>query len=290
VQGKLQGNRVGLFSDKVCIVVGGGRGIGRATALALAREGARVVIDDLGCAADGTGQDPDVAQQVLAEIRALGGEGLALSHDARESDAARRTVAAAKAAFGEIHGGFYCAGVVRDRPLLRMDDTDLDALLDVQARGAFRFTRDLARVLVEQRKGGSIVLSGSAAAFLGSQAQAGAAMAAGAIASFTRTAATELRRHNVRVNCVMPTARTRLTEHLPLFQSIRADSLTPEHAAQVVCHLLSDAAADVHGELLGVAGGRTYALRVSETSGAFREGAPASLAEIAGSWREVTRG
>jgi NAD(P)-dependent dehydrogenase (short-subunit alcohol dehydrogenase family) len=281
---------VGLFTNKVFLVVGGGRGIGRATAIALARGGAKVVLDDLGCAVDGTGHDPDVAPAVAAEISALGGEAIALSHDAAAPDAARRMIAAATEAFGPVHGGFYCAGIMRERPLLRMDDADLDALLNVHVRGAFRFTRELGRTLVEQRQGGSIVLSGAASGFFGSQGQAGAAAAGGALASFTRTAATELRRHHVRVNCLIPTARTRMTEQLPLFQSIRADSLTPEHVAQVVSFLLSDTAQDIHGELVGVAGGRVYTLRVTETSGSFKEGAPLAVEEIAASWREVTRG
>jgi NAD(P)-dependent dehydrogenase (short-subunit alcohol dehydrogenase family) len=280
---------MGLFSNKTFVVVGGGRGIGRASALALAREGARIVLNDVGCAPDGTGHDPDVAAKVAEEIRELGGEALAFSHDASRKDATELLVAAGREAFGVLHGGLYCAGFNRERPLLRMNDDDLDTLLDVQLRGAFRFVRDLGRQLVEQRQGGSLILASSPSAFFGSAAQAGAAAAAGAVASLARTAATELRRHGIRVNAVIPTARTRLTEHLPLFQSIRSNSLSAEHVASVVCHLLSDAAQDVHGELVGVAGGRTYALRISETSGMFREGPPLSLPELAQGWREVTR-
>lgn len=280
---------MGRFQNKVCIVFGGGRGIGRATALALAREGARLVINDLGCGTDGQGHDPDVAEAVADEVRALGTEALALSYDARAPDASRLLLSAAREAFGQVHAGFYCAGVARDRPLLRTTDEDLDTLLDIQLRGAFRFTRELARVFVEQKKGGSVVLCSANTAFFGATAQTAQAAAHGGVASFARTAATELRRHGIRVNCLIPTARTRLTQELPLFQSIRADSLTPEHVAQVVCHLLSDAAQDVNGELVGVAGGRIYTIRIGETSGAFREGAPASLDEIAASFREVTR-
>lgn len=280
---------MGVFTDKAFVVVGGGRGIGRATALALARHGGRVIVDDSGCDANGEGHDPNVAAEVVAEIKAQGGEALAFAHDARDREAPQRLVEACVKAFGGVHGGLYCAGFTRERPLLRMSDEDLDSLLDVQLRGAFRFTRDLGRVLVEQRQGGSIVLCASTAAFFGTAAQAGAAAAAGAVASLARTAATELRRQGIRVNGLVPTARTRLTEHLPLFRSIRSDSLSAEHVANVVCHLLSDAAQDVHGELIGVAGGRTYAFRISETSGLFKEGPPVEWGELAASWREVTR-
>jgi NAD(P)-dependent dehydrogenase (short-subunit alcohol dehydrogenase family) len=280
---------MGVFTDKAFLVVGGGRGIGRATALALARHGARVVIDDLGCDANGEGHDPNVATEVAAEVRSEGGQALAFSHDARKREAPQQLVEACIKEFGGIHGGLYCAGFTRERPLLRMTDDDFDGVLDVHLRGAFRFTRELGRALVDQRQGGSIVLASSTAAFFGSASQASAAAAAGAVASLARTAATELRRQGVRVNCVVPTARTRLTEHLPLFRSIKADSLSAEHVANVICHLLSDAAQDVHGELVGVAGGRTYAFRMSETSGLFREGPPVEWGELAASWREVTR-
>jgi hypothetical protein len=87
----------------------------------------------------------------------------------------------------------------------------------------------------------------------------------------------------------VPTARTRLTEELPLFQAIRRDSLTPEHVAQVAAHLLSDGARDVHGELIGVAGGRVYAFRMAETSGIYYDEGPMPLEELAGAFRQVTR-
>lgn len=281
---------MGALDHKAYVVVGGGRGIGRATALALAREGARVLLDDSGCAADGTGHDANVAISVADEICATGGDAVACTLDAARTDTARALVELALNKFGRVDGGFYSAGFVRERALVRMSDDDFDDLLDVHVRGAFRFTRELAKALIEQKRGGSIVLTSSAAGFFGASAQAGLAAAAGAVASLVKTAATELRRHGVRVNALIPTARTRLTENLPLFRSIRADSLTPEHAAQVVCHLLSDEASDVHGELVGVAGGRIYAFRVGETSGVYNEHGPMPLAELSGRFRDVTRG
>ncbi|HEY6876546.1 MAG TPA: SDR family oxidoreductase, partial [Polyangiales bacterium] len=137
--------------------------------------------------------------------------------------------------------------------------------------------------------GGSIALASSASGFFGSAGQSSLAIAAGGLAGFVRTAATELRRNKVRLNVVVPTARTRLTEQLPLFASIKADSLSPEHAAQGIVYLLTEAAADVQGEIIGVAGGRLYAFRHAETSGAYLEGNPPALTEIAASWRDVTR-
>lgn len=280
---------MGAFANKTFVIVGAGRGIGRATALALAKEGARLVLDDSGCDTDGQGHDPKVIDDVVAEVRALGSEALGFALDASEKTAIARLAAAARDAFGSLDGGFYAAGISRERAILRTRDEDLDALIDVHFKGAFRFVRDLGQALVEQRKGGSLLIASSPSAFFGTANQAGLAATAGAVASLARTAATELRRHGIRVNAILPTARTRLTEHLPLFQSIRPDSLRPEFVAQVACHLLGDASVDVHGELVGVAGGRTYAYRMSETSGLFRDGGPLDLGVLAESFREVTR-
>lgn len=278
---------MGVFEDKVAVVVGGGRGIGRATALALAREGARVVVQDSGVERDGRDPDPQIATRVAEEIRALGGQALALDICATREGAARAVIEAALGAFGRIDVGLYAAGVVRERPLLRLADEDFDLLLDVHARAAFRFTRDMANALVEQKRGGSLLLCSSTAGFAGTPGQAGLAASALAIVGLARTAASELRRQGVRVNALVPTARTRMTEDLPLFRSIRSDSLSAEHVAEVACFLLSEAASEVSGEVIGVAGGRTYALRTSETPGVFSEGAPVPLAGLSARLREV---
>jgi NAD(P)-dependent dehydrogenase (short-subunit alcohol dehydrogenase family) len=280
---------MGAVDGKVFIVVGGARGIGRASAQVLAREGARLLLADNGCAPDGTGHDTSVVSACGDEVRALGTEVVTSSLDATAPGAAKELVELALSSFGRVDGGLFCAGFVRERAIVRMGDDDFDSVLDVHVRAAFRFTRELAKALVERRAGGSIVLTSSPSGFAGTAQQASLAAAAGAIASFTKTAALELRRQEVRVNAIVPTARTRLTQDLPLFQAIRPDSLTPEHVAQVVAHLLSDASRDVHGELIGVAGGRIYALRMVETSGVYHDEGPVPLAELAGAFRDVTR-
>lgn len=279
----------GVFEGKVAVVVGGGRGIGRAVALGLSREGARVVVNDTGCAIDGTGHDSSVAAAVAEEIRVAGGEALALSLDMATPDAARQLVDTTRQSFGRIDAGYYAAGILREKPLVRLADADFEAILDVHVRGSMRFTRELANALIDQREGGTILLTTSAAGLFGTAQQTALAMAAGAIAALTKTAATELRRHGIRVNAIAPTARTRMTENLPLFQSIRADSLSADHVVPVACHLLAPQGGDVHGELIGVAGGRIYAFRTNETSGLFQEGPPVELAALATRFREVTR-
>jgi len=277
------------FKSKAGIIVGGGQGVGLATARALSGLGAELLIADLGCATDGSGRDASVAERAAAELCTGGGKAHALSIDAAEPEAARQLIESAQKLLPSLDFGFYCAGFRHDRPLLRTPEQELERVLAVHMLGAIRFARELARELVAAKREGRLVLASSAAAFFGSAGQSALATAAGGLVGYVRTAATELRRQGVRINVIVPTARTRLTEGLPLFASIREDSLTSEHVAQVVCHLLSDAARDVHGEVVGVAGGRVYAFRHAETSGAFHEGAPAQLDAIAGLWRDVTR-
>jgi NAD(P)-dependent dehydrogenase (short-subunit alcohol dehydrogenase family) len=278
---------MGAFDERVAIVVGGGRGIGRASALALAREGARVVIQDPGAEPDGSGADAQVAARVAAEIQARGGEALALATSATDPGAAKQLVEAARERFGRVDVGLYAAGVLRERPLVRMSDEDFDLALEVHVRGAFRFARELANALVEQRRGGAVLLCSSPAGFAGTPGQTGLAASAQAVVGLARAAASELRRQDIRINALVPTARTRLTEELPLFRSIRPDSLSAEHVAEVVCLLLSDVAKEISGEVIGVAGGRTYAFRASETPGVFLEGGPSALAGLADRLREV---
>ena len=277
------------FAERVGIVVGGGGGIGRAVAEALAQMGARLAIVDRGTEPDGTGGDPEIAAGTVRALEALGTRAIALPLDATDPESARSAIAATKEAFGHVDFGVYCAGFHHERPLLRTRDDELARVLDLHLIAPTRFARELARTLVADKRPGSIVLATSGAAFVGSAGQSALATAAGGVVGFVRTAATELRRHDVRINAVVPTARTRQTAHLPLFASIRADSLTPEHVAQVVAHLLSNDARDVHGEAIGVAGGRIYTFRHIETSGAFLEGPPPSLAAIGAAWRDVTR-
>jgi hypothetical protein len=275
------------FEGKVAVVVGGGRGIGRATALLLARQGARVVVQDAGVDLDGSGHDRGPAEAVAQEIRELGGEALALELDATAAASPRACADAALQTFGRIDVGLYAAGIVRERPLLRCSDEDFDLLFAVHARGAFRFAREFAKTLVDQKAPGSLVLCSSPAGFAGTPGQAASAASALAVVGFAKTAATELRRNGVRINVLVPTARTRQTEQLPLFRSIRPDSLSAEHAAHVAGFLLSDASGEVSGETIGVAGGRTYALRLNESPGTFVEGPPQGFDAMAARLREI---
>jgi NAD(P)-dependent dehydrogenase (short-subunit alcohol dehydrogenase family) len=274
---------------KVLVVTGAGRGIGRAHALYAASEGARVVVNDLGCDRDGNGSDPSIADGVVAEIRRAGGEAVASHHDVSDERTASALVALARERFGRIDAAIASAGISRERTVLNTELDDLDAVLGVHLRGSFALTRAVARALIDQGEGGSIVLTTGPAAFFGVAQKATGSAAGAAIAALVRAAAVELRKHDIRVNALAPTARTRATEHLPTFQGIREGSMSPEHVAPVAAFLISDLAADVSGEILGVAGGRVYALRSKETTGAFTESRPFTLEEIKAAFPEITR-
>lgn len=276
--------------QRVAILVGAANGIGRAIAEGLARLGTHLVLADTGCAPDGTGSDPDVVRKAASALERLGAQVVGLPLDAAAPDTPGALVDAATSRFGRLDYAIYCAGFHHERTLGRLSDDALTRVLDVHLLAPMRFTRAVSSALSHEKRGGSILLSGSAAGYVGGAGQSAMAGAAGGLLGFVKTAALELRRHHVRINAIIPTARTRLTEHLPLFSTIRADSLTPEHVAQVALFLLSEAGRDVHGEIIGVAGGRIYAVRHAETSGVFHDeaGLP-TLENIAARWRDVTR-
>jgi NAD(P)-dependent dehydrogenase (short-subunit alcohol dehydrogenase family) len=277
------------LEGKVVVITGAGRGIGRAEALLAARAGARIVVNDLGCDGEGRGSDRSVADAVVDEIRRDGGRAVASHDDVAADGAAEALVALALEKFGRIDAAVANAGITRERTLLNTEPDDLDAVLAVHVRASFALTRAAARAMVDRGEGGAILLTSGPGAFFGAARRAALSAAAAAVVAIARSAAVELRKHRIRVNALAPTARTRATEHLPTFQGIRADSMSPEHVAPVTGFLLSDLAADVSGEVLGVAGGRVYAFRTKETTGAFVEGRPFEIAEIRAAWNEITR-
>jgi NAD(P)-dependent dehydrogenase (short-subunit alcohol dehydrogenase family) len=280
---------MGHLRDKVVVVTGAGRGIGRAVALACAREGARVVVGDNGAEVDGTGADSTVACAVADEIGGMGGEAVASAVDVAADGAAEELISLALGRFGDLSAVVSCAGLSRDRGILHMEDEDVDAFLSTHVRAAFRFTRAAARTFVDRGTGGAILHTTSPSAYFGSARQSGLAAASAAVVGLTRSVAAELRKHKVRVNAIAPTARTRATEHLPMFQGVREGSMSPEHVAEVAAFLVSDLAEDVFGEVIGVAGSRVYAIRARETTGAFAEGGPFTLDALRAVWAEITR-
>lgn len=280
---------MGALENKVIVVTGAARGIGKAEALFFAHEGARVVVVDNGAAADGNGEDATLAFQVVEEIKRFGGEALGMHESVVDAASAERVIQKAAEVYGRLDGVVSNAGILREGIVQKTSDADLTAVFAVHVRGAFGLLRAAARVLIDQKEGGSIILTSGPVGFFGSIRQSALAAASGALFGLTRTAAAELKRHDVRVNALAPTARTRQTEELPMFKSIREDSMSPEHVAPIAGYLLSDLSKDVTGEILGVAGARAYAFRTRETAGAFSENRPFTIDEVAGAFRDIVK-
>lgn len=208
---------MGILDGRVAVVTGAGRGIGREHALLLAAEGAKVVVNDLGGAYDGTGAAAGPAEDVAAEIRAAGGEAVANGDDVADVAGADRLVGQARDSFGGLDVIVNNAGILRDRMLVNLSDEDWDAVIRVHLRGSFAVTRAAANYWREQAKAGvevaaSIVNTCSESGLFGNPGQANYSAAKAAIASFTQVASKELMRYGVRVNAIAPQARTRMTE------------------------------------------------------------------------------
>ena len=255
---------MGVLEGKVAAITGAGRGIGRGEALLFAREGARVVVNDLGGAWDGSGADQRAAAQVVDEIRAAGGEAVAHFDDISEEAGAASLVEIALEAFGALDAVVNNAGILRDRMVFNMDAEDWDAVMKVHLRGHFLVTRAAARHWRERSKStgapvsASIVNTSSTSGILGNAGQSNYGAAKAGIAAFSCITAMELQRYGVRVNAIAPGARTRMTEKT--FGDLDAvegafDQLAPENVAPLVAYLSGEAAAHITGQVFYVSGG-----------------------------------
>jgi len=280
---------MGLLTDKVAIITGAGGGIGRATALLFAKEGARVVVNDLGGARDGTGSSASPAESVVAEIRAARGDAIANADDVSQRDGAAALVRAAVEAFGRVDVLVNNAGILRDKTLLKMDDAMWDAVIAVHLKGTFLCTQAVAAELRARNAPGSIINTTSISGMLGNFGQANYAAAKAGIYGFSRTASIELQRHGIRVNAVAPIAKTRMTEDLPMFEKV--STMTPEHVAPAHLFLASDLSRDVTGAVLSVAGGKLSIYKVVESPGKFKDADEGvwTAQEIAEHWEVISK-
>ncbi|MGJ4859893.1 SDR family oxidoreductase [Labrys sp. La1] len=255
----------GICENRVVIVTGAGRGLGRAYALGLAAEGAKVVVNDLGVGThgDSTGETP--AQQVVDEIRALGGQAIANYDDVADFEAGGRVVKAALDTFGNLDCVVNNAGFVRDRMFVSCTPEEWDAVLRVHLRGHFCISRHAVDYWRARQKAGQavdarIVNTSSGAGLQGSVGQAAYSAAKGGIASLTLVQAAELRRYGIMVNGLAPNARTRMTE-TAFAEAMKPeqgqfDIFAPENTAPLVAWLCSSASAEVTGQIFELIGGR----------------------------------
>jgi NAD(P)-dependent dehydrogenase (short-subunit alcohol dehydrogenase family) len=255
----------GLCAGRIVIVTGAGRGLGRAYALAFARAGARVVVNDLGTTLAGVGRDAATAQVVVDEIHAAGGEAVANGDDVSEWDGAGRIVAAALERFGGLDVVVNNAGFVRDRMFVSATLEEWDATIKVHLRGHFCVTRhavDYWRGCAKQGKpvDARIINTSSGAGLNGSIAQSAYAAAKGGIASLTLVQAAELQRYGITANALAPAARTRMTEQAFAEKMKRPpsgfDLQDPDNIAPVVVWLGSTQSRTVSGCVFELEGGK----------------------------------
>jgi NAD(P)-dependent dehydrogenase (short-subunit alcohol dehydrogenase family) len=285
---------MGLLDGKVAIVTGAGGGIGRAHARLLAREGARVVVNDVGGTRDGAGSDASPANQVAEEITKAGGVAVA-NHDTVATTAgAAGLIKTAVDAFGRVDVLVNNAGILRDKSFLKMDEAMWDAVVEVHLKGTFLCSQVFAKQVVAQNAGGGgggarIVNTTSVSGMLGNFGQANYSAAKAGIYGLTRTMSIELQKHRITVNAIAPIAKTRMTEDLPMFQGV--DTLTAEHIAPAALFLASDLCGDRTGHVLAIAGARVYAFKVVETPGRFKEtdNGVWTAQEIADSWDAIVK-
>jgi NAD(P)-dependent dehydrogenase (short-subunit alcohol dehydrogenase family) len=257
------------LDGKVALVTGAGRGIGREHALALARAGAKVVVNDLGGSLAGEGQDATPAQSVVNEIVAAGGQAVANYDDVSDFGAAESMVRRAIDRYERLDILVNNAGILRDRMLVNMTEDEWDAVIAVHLKGHFGPTRHAAAYWRELAKGGEtlharVINTSSPSGVFGNVGQANYGAAKAAIAGFTVIAAQELRRYGVTVNCIAPNARTRMTEET--FGDLPApedgfDPLDPANMSPLVVALSADEAQDVTGQCFFVWGGSVNVLR-----------------------------
>jgi NAD(P)-dependent dehydrogenase (short-subunit alcohol dehydrogenase family) len=258
-----------VLDGKVAIVTGAGRGIGREHALALARAGAKVVVNDLGGSLSGEGADLSPAQEVVEEIRAAGGEASANGENVADFAGAERMLRQAIDEFGRLDILVNNAGILRDRMLVNMSEDEWDAVINVHLKGHFAPTRHAAAYWRELSKAGEpvrgrVINTSSPSGVFGNVGQANYGAAKGAIASFTLIAAQELSRYGVTVNCLAPNARTRMTEET--FGELAVpeegfDALDPANISPIVVALCADEAQDITGQVFFVFGGAVNVLR-----------------------------
>ena len=258
-----------LLDGMVTVVTGAGNGIGRASALLFAREGAKVVVNDLGGGRDGSGSANSAADAVVREIVAAGGEAVASYDSVASKEGADAIVERATSTFGRIDVLLNNAGILRDKTLLKMSLAEWQAVLDVHLTGSFLCTQ-AAALKMKAQGSGSIINTTSVSGMLGNFGQSNYAAAKAGIYGLTRTASIELQRYGVRVNAVAPIAKTRLTEDLPMFEKIE-DTLSPDHVAPAHLFLASSLSDDVTGVVLSVAGARMSVFKVVESAGKYKE-------------------
>jgi hypothetical protein len=278
-----------MLHDKVAVVTGSGRGIGRGIALALAREGAKLVINDVGCDVDGRGGADDPAAQVCREIEALGGSAVPNYDSVAEFDAAANIIKAAVDSFGRIDILVNNAGIVRDRSIAKMSEEDFDAVIAVHLKGSFNCGRHALPLMKEQGFGRIINIT-SSAGLRGNFGQSNYGAAKAGIVGLTRVWAVEMEGRGVTINAVAPAGMTRMTGTIPGWDPDNPPpEMNPELNGPLIAFLASDAAADISGQIFGRRGyGYTLFQQPRPIAMIFKDG-PMTAEDLAANFDAVFR-
>ncbi|MGA2209549.1 MAG: SDR family oxidoreductase [Acidimicrobiales bacterium] len=257
----------GICEGRVVIVTGAGRGIGRGHAIEFARQGAKVVVNDLGSEVDGAGASSQPANEVVEEIRAMGAEAVANGDNVADWEGAQRLVNTAVETFGRLDVLVNNAGILRDRMLVNMTEQEWDAVINVHLRGTFAPSKWAAAYWRERAKEGNandarIINTSSSSGIYGNPGQTNYGAAKAGIAAFTVIAAKELGRYGITVNAIAPGALTRMTENLGMGSRAAErrpedfDASHPDNIAPLVVWLGSPESSGITGRVFNVAGGR----------------------------------
>ena len=255
------------LDGKVAIVTGSGRGIGAGVAKALAGEGAKVIVNDIGAALDGEGTSNTPAEQVVDEIKSSGGEALPDYTDISTMEGGESVVQTAVDNYGQLDIVVTVAGILRDRMIFNMTEEEWDDVIRVHLKGTFTVCKHAA-ILYRQQRSGRIVTFASESGLFGNTGQGNYAAAKSGIAGFTKVAAKDLGRYGATANSICPRANTRMTQSVPdAARQLRADrpedreaapddmELNPEDIGPFVAYLSSDQAANINGQTFLVYGG-----------------------------------
>lgn len=272
------------FDNRVAIVTGAGGGLGRCHALELARRGAKLVINDLGGAMDGSGGNSAAAEAVVAEVKAVGGEAIANGSSVNDEVGVQKMIDDAMAAFGRIDILICNAGILRDKSFSKMTHADIDLVLDVHLRGTFKPIKAAWDIMKEQGFG-RIVVTTSSTGLYGNFGQANYGGGKLGVVGIMNTLKIEGAKYDIRINAVCPIAATRMTEGL-MPDAVLAQ-LKPEYVTPGVMNLVKDDAPT--GMILSAGAGAFSMAQIVETRGAFvAQGEGLTAEAVAAKWDEIT--
>ena len=278
-----------MLQDKVILVTGAGRGVGRDIALLAASQGAKVVVNDLGGEADGEGADKTPAMEVVGDIKEAGGEAVANYGSVADFDTAQEMVQQAVDTYGRIDGVVNNAGILRDVIFHKMTENDWDSVIAVHLKGSFNVSRAAATRFRAQQSGAFVHMT-STSGLVGNFGQANYAAAKLAIAGLSKSIALDMARFNVRSNCISPFAWTRMIGTIPIADEAQAarvekvKQMTPAKIAPVAVYLASDAAAEVTGQIIAVRNNEIFLMGQSRPLRSVQRGdgwTPETVAEHA---------